>query len=375
MIKPKNYVNEKNRLNELLSFDIMDTIEESSFDNLTKLAAGICEVPISLVSLIDTNRQWFKSHFGLQAKETPRDISFCGHAINNPDTPFIIEDSSKDIRFSDNPLVVGEPHVVFYIGIPLLSDKGFPLGTLCAIDNKPRVLTKKQIDSLIMLSKQVVNLLMLRKKNIALNLEVNKNSILLKEVHHRVKNNLQVITSLIRLQTRSIKNKFTKRLFNDSKNRIMAISQVHELLYQNDNLEKVDLEAYCNKLVYKVISNMNFNATNVNVSIEITNVSLKIDTVIPFGLILNEIISNSMKYAFKKNDSNMITIVISKDENNTIATHIGDNGDGISNSFFKKKHASLGLNMIKRLTGQLNGTIEIDEELEGTNFILQFKED
>lgn len=375
MIKPKNYVNEKDRLNELLSFEVMDTIEESSFDNLTKLAAGICEVPISLVSLIDSNRQWFKSHFGLQAKETPRDISFCGHAINNPDTPFIIKDSSKDIRFSDNPLVVGEPHVVFYIGIPLLSDKGFPLGTLCAIDNKPRNLSKKQIDSLIMLSKQVVNLLMLRKKNIALNLEVNKNSILIKEIHHRVKNNLQVITSLIRLQTRSIKNKFTKRLFNDSKNRIMAISQVHELLYQNDNLEKVDLETYCNKLVYKVISNMNFNATKVNVSIEITNVSLKIDTVIPFGLILNEIISNSMKYAFKNNDSNMIIIVISKDENNITTTHIGDNGAGISNVFFKKKHASLGLNMIKRLTGQLNGTIEIDEKLEGTNFILQFKED
>jgi len=151
-----------------LSYDILDTIEEIDYDYITSIAAEICGTPIALISLIDDKRQWFKSHQGLTATETPKDIAFCAHAINTPEKPFIVEDSRKDKRFFDNPLVTGDPHVIFYAGVPLISDEGYPLGTLCVIDNQPKQLTEKQLIALNALSGQVINLLRLRKKNLEL---------------------------------------------------------------------------------------------------------------------------------------------------------------------------------------------------------------
>ncbi len=164
MLEPTIPENEADRLKELESFSILDTLEEADFDNLTAIASQICGTPIALVSLLDENRQWFKSHHGLDVSETPKKYSFCGHAINSPNEIFVINDSRKDERFHDNPLVVSDPKVIFYAGIPLVTESGLPLGTLCVIDNQPRELKSEQIKSLKALSQQVVNLLYLRKK-------------------------------------------------------------------------------------------------------------------------------------------------------------------------------------------------------------------
>ena len=145
------------------SYSILDTLPESDYDNITKIAAEICGTPISLISLIDDKRQWFKSHHGLDATETPKEYAFCGHAINTPNDVFIVQDARKDERFHDNPLVTGDPHVIFYAGVPLVSEAGLPLGTLCVIDHKPNLLSQSQISSLSALSNQVINLLELRK--------------------------------------------------------------------------------------------------------------------------------------------------------------------------------------------------------------------
>lgn len=132
---------EETRLRALKSLDILDTPAEERFDRLTRMAKRIFEVPISLVSLVDGNRQWFKSCMGLDVRETPRDISFCGHAILG-DEIFYIPDATKDKRFADNPLVTGEPNIRFYAGCPLRSLNGSKLGTLCIIDTKPRTLDR-----------------------------------------------------------------------------------------------------------------------------------------------------------------------------------------------------------------------------------------
>ena len=155
--------NETKRLAKLQSLDILDTLEEQAYDDLTFLAAQICETPISLVSLIDQSRQWFKSHYGLDARETPREYAFCGHAINQ-DGLLIVEDAALDDRFVDNPLVTGEPNIRFYAGAPLILENNIRVGTLCVIDRKPRVLTEKQKTSLEALSRQVVAQLNLRLK-------------------------------------------------------------------------------------------------------------------------------------------------------------------------------------------------------------------
>ena len=132
MKKAVDTINEKERLENLLSYNVLDTETEVAFDDITAIASYVCETPIALVSLVDSTRQWFKSRHGLSATETPRDISFCGHAIQEDDI-FEVEDSKKDSRFSDNPLVTGGPKVIFYAGSPLISPEGFKLGTLCVI--------------------------------------------------------------------------------------------------------------------------------------------------------------------------------------------------------------------------------------------------
>lgn len=155
--------NEVERLRALAELQILDTIEEQAYDDLTYLAAQICETPVALVSLVDSDRQWFKSHFGLEARETPRAYAFCAHAILNDDL-FVIEDAAQDVRFSDNPLVTGDPHVKFYAGAPLILGDNIRIGTLCVIDHQPRAISRRQQMALTALARQVTSQLDLRLK-------------------------------------------------------------------------------------------------------------------------------------------------------------------------------------------------------------------
>src|SRR5690606_25732821 len=134
MTEPKEYIDEKKRLEDLADLQIVDTDPEEDFDNLTALAVTLCNTPIALVTLLTEDRQFFKSHFGLDIRETPKSVSFCGHAIHTPNDIFIIEDARKDKRFFDNPSVTKSPKVIFYAGVPVLSRNGYPMGTLCVID-------------------------------------------------------------------------------------------------------------------------------------------------------------------------------------------------------------------------------------------------
>ena len=144
---PDTPQDEEARLKTLRSLNVLDTPSEERFDRLTRLAKRMFDVPIALVSLVDENRQWFKSCIGLNVSETPRDISFCGHAILGNEI-FIIPDATEDERFSDNPLVLNEPYIRFYAGCPLRYLDGSMLGTLCIIDTEPRVLNKEDLDAL-----------------------------------------------------------------------------------------------------------------------------------------------------------------------------------------------------------------------------------
>ena len=147
MKAPAILPDEAARLQELRSYRVLDTGADRSFDALTTLAAELLDVPIALVSLVDGDRQWFKSRHGLEVTGTPRDISFCGHVIADG-APLVVKDATKDPRFADNPLVTAEPHIRFYAGVPLRTSNGHDLGTLCAIDRVPRDLSPKQLDAL-----------------------------------------------------------------------------------------------------------------------------------------------------------------------------------------------------------------------------------
>jgi GAF domain-containing protein len=158
---------EKQRLKVLWQYSVLDTVPEEIFDDLTELAARICEAPIALITLVDEKRQWFKSKVGISIKETSRDISFCSHAIKQPDL-FIVSDATKDARFSDNPLVTSAPNIRFYAGAPLVSPDGYALGTLCVIDKVPRELRPGQEQALRILARHVMSQLELRRRALEL---------------------------------------------------------------------------------------------------------------------------------------------------------------------------------------------------------------
>ncbi len=155
--------NEAARLKALHAYHILDTDPEQAFDDLTLLASQVCGTPIALITLVDENRQWFKSRVGIDVQETARNISFCSHAIGQPGL-FVIPDTLNDGRFRDNPMVVSDPHIRFYAGAPLLTRDGDPLGTICVVDSKPRVLTDGQRAALNALRRQAESQLELRRK-------------------------------------------------------------------------------------------------------------------------------------------------------------------------------------------------------------------
>lgn len=154
---------EVERLAALKAYEILDTEPEEAFEDLVAVAARICGTPIALVSLIDEHRQWFKARIGLDVPETPREVAFCSHAILEPDEVMIVNDANIDPRFADNPLVTGDPRVIFYAGAPLVTPEGFPLGTLCVIDHEPREISPEDLDTLQKLARATVNQLELQR--------------------------------------------------------------------------------------------------------------------------------------------------------------------------------------------------------------------
>ncbi|SBO43268.1 GAF domain-containing protein [Cyanobium sp. NIES-981] len=154
-MRPTVAPREQARLEALKGYRVLDTAPEQSYDDITLLATQLCSVPIALISLVDAERQWFKSRVGVDVSETSRDVSFCAHAIQGEE-PLVVRDAREDERFRDNPLVTRAPHIVFYAGVPLCTPDGFRIGTLCVIDHQPRDLSDAQLRSLEALARQVV---------------------------------------------------------------------------------------------------------------------------------------------------------------------------------------------------------------------------
>jgi GAF domain-containing protein len=187
--------NEEARVAALEKYAILDTDPEQCFDDLTLLASYICKTPIALISLVDEDRQWFKSRVGMDAKETSRDIAFCSTAILQSDV-FVVPDALADERFRDNPLVVSDPNIRFYAGAPLINEDGYALGTLCVVDRTPRELAADQKDALKALSRLVLAQLEFRRNLILLKEALTDRT---KEEHERQRELVHVQETLMRV--------------------------------------------------------------------------------------------------------------------------------------------------------------------------------
>jgi GAF domain-containing protein len=193
--------NEAKRIKVLWQYDILDTVPEEVFDDLTELAARICEAPIALITLVDENRQWFKSKVGVTINETSRDISFCGHAIEQSDL-FIVPDATQDKRFAQNPLVTSDPKIRFYAGAPLITPDGHALGTLCVIDKVPRELRPDQKQALRVLARHIMTQLELRRHS--------RELVRTRQAHEQVQDQLKEAQAQLAKARRELSNRNAK---------------------------------------------------------------------------------------------------------------------------------------------------------------------
>ncbi len=199
---------------------------------------------------------------------------------------------------------------------------------------------------------------------------------LLKEIHHRVKNNLQTVSSLLSMQGRSTTNEQIKKIIKSSQNRVISMAIIHEMLYTNDNLSKIDFKPYVKELTAFLIKSVAGSGNNINVNIDIPDIQLGIDTAIPLGLLINETITNSLKYGFEDKNEGLIEIGLKEEgngDNNYLLT-ISDNGIGFSDESNSKTTKSLGLKLIHNLARQLQGSVVKDESRGGTAYNIKFKD-
>lgn len=405
MIKAEIPNNEDERLKKLNSYQILDTPNESEYDEIVQLASQICNVPISLMTLVDKDRQWFKAKVGLDVSETTREISFCGHAINN-DSMFVVEDASIDERFIDNPLVIADPNIKFYMGMPLTTPDGHNIGTLCVIDHKPRTLTDEQKNAVRILAKQVVNHMELRLqikeiKNAYVDLfEEREFSLRVNKVYHKL---LSIVGhdirgplySFIQLVDMVIDGSVTYedflKLAPDFKKNMQNTTTLLDNLvdwgkeYMHGNTSEIkNINLY--QLVERVKSNF---ITQANLKgIEIINhvpesITGHLDENI-LRFIIRNLVSNSLKFTKKGH----VLIDAQKTESDLILS-VSDTGIGMSESIKEhlfnwgnsrnsrigtnnEKGTGLGLSIIKEFTDQLNADIHVDTELDkGTKFTIR----
>lgn len=382
------------RLDALQAYSILDTLSDSDYNNLTAIASEICNTPISLISLIDDRRQWFKSHHGLDISETPKEYSFCAHAIQQPAQLFVVPDARKDKRFLENPLVTGDPFIVFYAGVPLVTEEGMPLGTLCVIDKKPRRLTESQKQALEALSHQVMKLLELRKSKY----ELRKANERLEEKNQMLKSFAEVAAVDIKSPLRNIANSYDTfrkkyssqldeagmQLLSSIKNSAARLSSMVDGILQNAKADYVKRKAKENVSLTEIqqqIVEVYPKSDDYIIDFFFEAKELNINRGAVLQILLN-LISNAIRYGDKV--ITQVEVGIREDER-FYEFFVSDNGPGIDEADHKKifeaftvlDHVDrygeygvgLGLANVKKLIEQTEGDITVDAELgEGTIF-------
>lgn len=385
MKTPEIPKNEKERLAALRSYSILDSLPEQDYDNIVHIAAQITNMPISLVSLIDKDRQWFKAKKGIATTQTDRDVAFCAHAINRPDDIMIVNDARQDERFEQNALVSGDPPVVFYAGVPLKDNEGHALGTLCVIDTKPNDLSPEQAQSLRALSQQVMRLLELRRKT--KNLEDTLESLEERNKQldrfatvaaHDLKSPLNNISGFLDL----LEDQYADQLDEEARDMIGLIgdstknlrSLVDGLLQfsRSEKLLKKDAETFDVGPLEKQMQDLHARGKkDVELSFSGSAESIKANKVV-VELILRNLISNAIKY----NDKPIAEIQVTIDEDEEkYHFQVKDNGPGIAPEYHERifelfetvsdadryghRGTGMGLATVKKLLHKLGGSIKV----------------
>ncbi|MGE8722977.1 hybrid sensor histidine kinase/response regulator [Leptospira terpstrae] len=391
--------NESARLSALKRLEILDTPEEEMFDEITKLASMICDVPISLVSLIDETRQWFKSHHGLSTRETPRSLAFCSHAILGDDL-FLVPNANEDIRFKNNPLVNEAPNVIFYAGIPLALDDQIKLGTLCVIDNKPRELDENQIQMLRLLGKQTIRLLQMRKATERLEIEkfaaqraTAAKRDFIAAISHDIRNPLNSLLGMSEMIRETDLNPTVLGYVDHIKNAgeviLHLVNDTIEISRLEENASVIhnewfDLNQCLNTLdsFFKTETkrkHIDFKLSNdVNQNIHLHSDKRKIEKV------FWNLTTNAVKFTNKGSVTFSVFLETKPNQEGSLLIEVKDTGPGISpevkDKLFQKYNqfvpegcgisgSGLGLSIVKLSLEELGGKVEVESKLgEGSTF-------
>jgi two-component sensor histidine kinase len=382
VIKPPLPLDEPQRLIALKRYDLLDTPPEQAFDRITRLAAAVLGMPISLITLIDESRQWFKSRHGLDAPWTRREVAFCSYTILDI-KPMVVQDAMADERFAANPLVTGETHIRFYAGAPLVTPEGHVLGTLCVIDQPPhpefsdeqrRVL--QDFASLVMTEIEARSAILALRQKVhehqeteeRLQRSLTEAETLLREVHHRVKNNLQLVDTLLALQARQ--TPAVAENLRDLRYRVYCLGMVHQMLMQSAGLETIKLRDFLSNLCRSMAASYTDRQGKVtlNVSVEPYDAVIKIDFAIPLGLLVTELATNAYKHAFPSGRHGAIDVSLTVIGAGEASLVVSDNGVGMPAA---TPLGTVGQQIIAQLVDQLDGEMTMDNR-QGTQLTVTF---
>lgn len=359
---------EASRLASLRSYAILDTPVEADFDDITCIAAHVCAAPISVINLIDADRQFFKSEIGLGVRETPLDISICSHAILQRDL-FVVPDTTKDPRFACNPLVTGEPHLRFYAGALLEDSDGLPLGTVCVLDYQPREagLTLEQAAILRGLARQVMAQLELRRllrrsqaDQAALRQALEAQRLLHVEADHRIKNSLQLVGGLLTMQRRRLADPAAAAALDAAISRVGAVADAHRALNGSPDLRSV--------LVGPMLDDLCRHAATLNPRLAFSReggdaLALDAERAIPLGLICSEVLTNISKYAYPGGQDGPVSVQVEQAADGALTITIEDRGVGLVPG--ADSPDGLGTSIVAALARQIGADVNLAPGADG----------
>jgi signal transduction histidine kinase len=399
MIKPQKPPDEEQRLNALQEYQILATPSEQAYDDITFLASQICETPIAAISLIDSDRQWFKSKVGLDVDETPRDIAFCAHAILDKTKLLVVEDAQQDERFRDNPLVTDKPHIRFYAGAPLVTPGGHPLGTLCVIDSKARALSPAQKHALQILSREVVSLMELRKALRELDLtrrqQLELKDRFLSHVSHELRSPLTVMMQFVSIMLDGLAGEMTpeqKEYLEIVHENALQLHKMIEDLFEITRMQsgKLSVEKRAmdlGELVENVVDSRQLNAREAGVRLD-----CRLGNALPCAYVdpyrITQVVTNLVENAIKftpETGSIRINVDRDPDDARMLRVSVADSGCGIDPEDFRRiferlyqiqnckestrKGLGLGLSICHDLVTRHGGKIWVESEIGlGTTF-------
>ena len=392
-LQPKNEL--QLRLKALEDYKILDTLPEQMYDDITQIASFVCDMPIAILTLLDEDRQFFKSKVGVSINQTSIEHSVCAYTIRSKEDVFEISDLRDDDRFKNNPLVINDPNIVSYFGVRLENENGIAFGTLCVMSQHDlKFISEEQKEVLKKLAQQVVYLFELRKANndLILNKEIAKNYLTQMEdfahtAAHDLRAPLRAVKSFLQLieskneSTQDDKDKkYFKFVFDNVKTMDDLIVSLLEFAKSDDSLiEEEDIEL--NSFITEIYDHLNANSQSNQLLL--SNLPIIHFSKLALGVVFNNLIENALKY--KSLDQNVSIEVVYEANEFQHEFQITDNGIGIAEEYFelifkpfKRLHtkseypgSGLGLATVKKIVEKMNGTISVRSVLgEGTTFLI-----